>query len=175
MLSLSAIGLSSVHSLSVCRNDEDCNLNGFCVEGQCQCVLFWTGLTCESLSTSHVDSHTRGALIPIDDTSRWCASAIQDDGTGTWHLFSSVMVNHCGLNSWQSNSAISHATSTSVEGPYQEESIIHPYFSHNPKVVRAPDGTYLVYHIGCGDEAYPARTDCSNGTTPVSSSTTEIK
>lgn len=40
------------------------------------------------------------------------------------------------------------------------------YFAHNPKPIRAPDGTYLVYHIGCGNGESDPITNCSRGVTP---------
>eukprot|EP01120_Amphizonella_sp_Union-15-10_P006288 TRINITY_DN1990_c0_g1_i2.p1 TRINITY_DN1990_c0_g1~~TRINITY_DN1990_c0_g1_i2.p1 ORF type:complete len:283 (+),score=49.98 TRINITY_DN1990_c0_g1_i2:494-1342(+) len=75
---------------------------------------------------------------------------------------------HCGLNSWQRNSVIRHATSPVPQGPYEPAEIIETYFAHNPTIIRAPDGTYLVYHIGCGDGRSNPITTCTNGTTPNS-------
>lgn len=42
-----------------------------------------------------------------------------------------------------------------------------PAFAHNPVATRSPDGTYLVYHIGCGtpNSGVPPCTHCSNGVT----------
>ena len=40
---------------------------------------------------------------------------------------------------------------------------------HTPKPLAAPDGTTLIFHIGCGVPLHPGETplNCSNGTTPV--------
>ena len=39
-------------------------------------------------------------------------------------------------------------------------------FAHNPTALQAPDGTYLIYHIGCGtpNGGKPC-TDCKDGVT----------
>lgn len=40
-----------------------------------------------------------------------------------------------------------------------------PAFAHNPTAIRAPDGTYLIYHIGCGtpNQGHGPCTDCHGG------------
>ena len=40
-----------------------------------------------------------------------------------------------------------------------------PPFAHNPTAVQAPDGTYLIYHIGCGTPIKAPCTDCKGGET----------
>lgn len=135
-----------------CVTDSDCSLNGACVGGVCECVSFWGGADCAVVQFARVPGTAGdGALIASSTQSRWCAGVLQDDA-GAWHAYSAMMDLHCGLNSWQHNSVITHATSVNAAatGPYANESIIFGYFSHNPKPIRAPDGTYLVFHIGCG-------------------------
>ena len=44
---------------------------------------------------------------------------------------------------------------------------ILPAFAHNPKPIRAPDGTFLVFHIGCGNNESDPITNCTRGVTPV--------
>merc|ERR1719356_251738 len=65
-----------------------------------------------------------------------------------YHLYVSAMSKDCGLGFWKYNSVIQHATSMNAEGPYEFEQELFPAFSHNPTITRAPDGTYLLYHIG---------------------------
>ena len=93
------------------------------------------------------------------------------------------MANTCGVGSWIPNSMIRHATSTTPLGPFTPQEIVLAPYAHNPVPVRAPDGTYLIFKIGCGQAARPcvvlgnvSRTDhdptwcdvlsCANGTTP---------
>jgi len=60
------------------------------------------------------------------------------------------MINHCGLTSWERNSQIVHAVAPSPNGPWQRKEVAVPAWSHNPIVVKAPDGTLIMYHIGNG-------------------------
>jgi hypothetical protein len=41
------------------------------------------------------------------------------------------------------------------------------FFATNPKPIRAPDGTFLVYHVGCGDGQSDPIVNCSRGVTPA--------
>lgn len=151
---------------SSCSTDEDCNLNGVCKNGACDCVSFWGGADCGVVQFKPVSAQTHGALLPVAGASHWCAGALSD-GNGTWHLYSALMARHCGLSTWQSNSVITHATAAAPEGPYFAEEGVLGWFAHNPKPARAPDGSWLVFHIGCGGDAGTPR-NCTNGTTPRS-------
>merc|ERR1719253_1962037 len=87
-------------------------------------------------------------------------------------MFAADMKGHCGLNSWQGNSQISAAVSAlGPEGPFsikENSSLVLPPFSHNPTVHMAPDGTYIIFHIGSGSPSsrHPYMKSCINGTTP---------
>lgn len=87
---------------------------------------------------------------------------------GLYHMFVAEMLNSCGMDTWSTNSIIRHAVSPSPMGPFARREVVMPVFAHNPTAIRAPDGTYLVYHIGCGDGRpdYPPCTKCSGGYTP---------
>jgi hypothetical protein len=154
-----------------CTTAIDCSLNGVCVAGTCRCVSFWGGSDCSTVRFGRVPAATLGALQPAADASHWCAGVLPD-GNGTWHAYSALMDLHCGLNAWQRNSVITHATGPSPVGPFGPESIVLSYFSHNPKPVRANDGTWLIFHIGCGNGSAPITT-CTNGTTPIAAATAE--
>ena len=69
------------------------------------------------------------------------------------------------MSTWSTNSIIRHAVAETPEGPFQKKEVVMPAFAHNPTALRAPDGTYLIYHIGCGNgrPGYPPCTDCSGG------------
>jgi hypothetical protein len=148
-----------------CSGAADCNLNGACSAGACACVAPWTGADCGSLDFMPARAPD-GALYKKVNVSSWCASALRDDA-GIWHAVVAQMANDCGLDSWQQNSQLIHVTSaTGPEGPYGDETLIRLPFSHNPKLSRAPDGTYLVWHIGCGDNSTTRMGNCSGGVSP---------
>ena len=80
----------------------------------------------------------------------WGGSVIQADA-GDYHMFAAVFSGGKGLDSWQSNSEIMHLQAKTPLGPFQPtqngakaDGIIVPAEAHNPSIVRANDGTYLV-------------------------------
>eukprot|EP00759_Apiculatamorpha_spiralis_P026156 PhF_6_TR29280/c0_g1_i1/m.42898 len=136
-----------------CRNSLDCNLNGDCDLGHCVCDPWWSGSAyCDVLSllpARKADGYHR------QNVSSWGGMSIQDPVTKEWHLIAAEMVNQCPLGSWKTNSRIIHAvqdTSHGVPltpaGPFRFTDQVLPTFTHNPKVFRAPDGTYLIFYIG---------------------------
>lgn len=166
LLAAAAVAAAAAAALA-CTSDADCNLNGSCQkDGTCTCLPWWTGDDCGALNLLPAVTPD-AALYQRANTSSWCAGVVQDD-TGTWHLYVAVMSLNCGLNSWQRNSVIVHAASTGgVLGPYVDDTVIMPAFAHNPKPIRAPDGTYLIFHIGCGNGESNPIGNCSRGVTPT--------
>lgn len=76
------------------------------------------------------------------------------------------MVNHCGLDAWQSNSRIVHAVSDEPMGDFAFVDEVVPVFAHNPTVVRGERGEFVMYfeysaEHPCGYETC----SCDNGTT----------
>lgn len=137
------------------------------MHGQCNCDAAWTGESCSQLNLL-APEHVMAAYPPPDligNTTSWGGSVIHDSDTGIYHMFVAEMSQGCGLNSWTSNSQIAHATSASPEGPYTRRGLVAPPFAHNPTVMRAPDGTWVLYHIGCADGSPSQCTDCRGGVT----------
>lgn len=84
----------------------------------------------------------------------WGGSVIQADA-GDYHMFAAVFGGGKGLDSWQSNSEIMHLKANTPTGPFEPtqngpkgDGIIVPAEAHNPSIVRANDGTYLLFSIG---------------------------
>lgn len=89
----------------------------------------------------------------------WGGSVIQaepsEPGGAQYHMFAAVFGGGGGLSSWQSNSEIMHLLSPTPTGPFmpasdgpKQDGIIVGKEAHNPTVVRANDGTYLLFSIG---------------------------
>jgi len=137
---------------AACRSDEQCNLNSVCsANGVCRCVPEWTGPTRGKLNLLPARPRPFSGYDE-DGVSSWGGTMIADRGdTGLYHMFVSRMGSHCGLDSWQSNSEIIHATSYDPEGPYVYNSTVLPYFAHGPSVREMPGGNgYFMMHLGCG-------------------------
>ena len=41
-----------------------------------------------------------------------------DNATGLFHMWSAEMLDHCGINSWTTNSHVIHAVAKSEAGPF---------------------------------------------------------
>jgi hypothetical protein len=69
---------------------------------------------------------------------------------GLYHGYFAEMERGCGLTSWETNSVISHATSSSPHGPWAREGTTLGVWSHTPSTAVAHDGTILLFHMGSG-------------------------
>eukprot|EP00937_MAST-01D_sp_MAST-1D-sp2_P007222 g7222.t1 len=156
-----------------CTTDEDCSLNGMCNASlqRCACDGGWKGEACEQLDLVPVDE--RVGVAPaypppglMASMTSWGGSVVRADaGDGDdeypYHMFVAEMLNGCGMATWSTNSVIRHAVAATPLGPFEQREVVMPAFAHNPTAVRAPDGTYLVYHIGCGTPNQ-GRAPCAN-------------
>jgi len=147
----------SLH-LYACTTTEDCQFNGICSNGLCQCDPGWTGSQCGVLNFVPAPLN---AGFRQNDSYSWCGTILPDDKTpDLYHLYSSEMGDHCNLNVWRSDSQIVHATSQgSAVGPYKRVELSVAPEAHNPQAIRAPDGTYLLFDSYGGPNACPAKTD----------------
>lgn len=125
----------------------------------------WKGDDCSELNLLVLDE-VKAAYPPpelINSTTSWGASVLLDSETSTYHMYVAEMANGCGMNTWSTNSQIAHATSSSPEGPFTRQSTVAEPFAHNPTAARAPDGTWVLFQIGCGG-SQPC-TQCAGGVT----------
>lgn len=150
-----------------CQTDDDCSLNGVCSGGSCKCDPAWGGQSCELLQLVPPP-----AVIPaypppelLHNTTSWGGSVIADPSTGKFHMYVAEMINGCGMSTWSTNSIIRHAVSDTPTGPYAQKEVVMSYFAHNPTAITAPDGTHLIWHIGCGtpNQGHQPCTACANG------------
>jgi len=135
-----------------CLSDVHCNQNGICnSDGTCSCSQGWTGPKCGALDLLQIDPNN-GVNDLANGMSSWGGSAVFAEEDGLYHLFYSKMLGGCGLDSWMTNSACFHATSINPQGPFKNESMVIEAFCHNAIIRRAVDKTFLLYHIGDGQE-----------------------
>jgi hypothetical protein len=151
-----------------CTVDEDCSLNGVCqANGSCRCDAAWGGDACQLLQlvppAKVIPAYPPPELAA--NTTSWGGSVIADPKTGLWHMYAAEMLNGCGMSTWATNSIIRHAVADKPEGPYAQKEMVMSYFSHNPTAAVAPDGTNVLWHIGCGtpNRGMKPCTACSGG------------
>jgi hypothetical protein len=147
-----AVSCSSVAAASAasCSSAADCSLNGDCVAGACACDPQWSGgsAACDVLALRPASRGAPG-YRNSSGVSSWGGMSVRDDA-GAWHLFAAEMVNNCSLSTWKTNSRVVRGVGAAPGGPFSVVQQIAAPFAHNPKIMRAADGTYVLYSIGSG-------------------------
>jgi hypothetical protein len=149
LLLLLLLSSASAGAPGSCSSSSDCSLNGDCLNSTCLCDPWWSGSpACDVLSL--LPANKSQGYHNASGVTSWGGMSIRDEA-GAWHLFAAEMVNMCKLGSWTSNSRVVRGISTSgPAGPFDIVQGVSVPFSHNPKIFRAPDGTYLLFSIGSG-------------------------
>lgn len=146
-----------------CQTTSDCGYGGVCTPSNtCACNPEWSGPNCTQLNLTPADT---GYAHRVVNTSFWGGSVVKVNQT-YWMAYAE-MAGHCGLNSWESNSAIALGSSPTPQGPYTKVSLLLPPFGHNPTLHKLPNGSLVIAHIGQGVAYKKPFTNCTNGTTPV--------
>jgi hypothetical protein len=120
-----------------------------CVQNSCVCDAGWGGPTCASLLLAPAEPDSGVIAWP---TSSWGGVAVGDpDNARLFHFFYSRFVGGCGLTCWVNASECVRAEGPTPAGPFVDAAVVLGVFCHNPTVRRAPDGTYVLFHIGQED------------------------
>jgi hypothetical protein len=154
-----------------CADALDCGLNGDCVAGVCACRPAWTGARCQTLAllpSSLTAAGYRGVTADGKNLSSWGGAVLYSNETKLYHMFLSEFLNSCGLATWTVNSQVTHATSASLDQPFQKVSTVNllgrygattepiePHFAHEPVVTRGPAGEWVMFWTGCDSTAKP--------------------
>lgn len=175
-----------------CAGRRDCSRNGVCnaTTALCECRAAWTGDRCQTLAVLPAAS-PRAGLRAVDggrNTSSWGGGVLLGDDNRTLHMWASEMLAHCGINAWTTNSHIIHATCVlPAAAPAtraaraaalarcefkRDADEVWPRFSHEPNVVRAPSGEWVMYFTAAANRSAAAQSPlcaaCNVGTTPQS-------
>ena len=157
-----------------CASDHDCQLNGVCTEGRCDCDAAWQGERCQDLALSGDGALAYGG--PDSMITSWGGGPpALDAASGRWTLFVTEIADHCGLSEWGSQSTVVAATAASPAGPFVRQKLAIDYQAHNPYYAfDASTRTHLIFHIGDGRHGGGQPRHCTNGTTPNGSSTASL-
>lgn len=151
-----------------CFTAMQCELNGKCINSKCICSQGWRGRFCQTLDLLPAK---RGNGYHRKNMTSWGGSIIAPEisGLSRYQLIVAEFDLHCGFNAWYEVSRIIRASSSTADGPYVFEEVIKQRFAHGPTVVQAPDGRFVLFHIGDGLEGSvtPGLHSCRNGTTPA--------
>eukprot|EP00039_Didymoeca_costata_P021689 m.345194 g.345194 ORF g.345194 m.345194 type:complete len:416 (-) comp25875_c0_seq1:73-1320(-) len=147
-----------------------CNRNGVLVNGECHCDSAWRGSTCNTLALGPANGANFGTIYPQTITQSSWGGTISQGDDGLYHLLVSEISQHCGLEAWQHNSLIRHATSDTIDGVYTPREVVMDVFSHNAACMNAkPAGgpECVLLHVGTGAAQAPPYTNCTGGFTPT--------
>ena len=159
-----ALALLLVPAAAACSSAADCFYGGACVSSACACRSEWTGANCSQLRL--LAAAGSGVAFPsAPATSSWGGSVARV-GRRYW-MAVAEFEGHCGLDSWEANSAIRLASAATPEGPYEPGPLLLPPFAHNPTLHATANGSLLIAHIGQGTPYHTPFTNCTNGTTPL--------
>ena len=152
---------------SACSTDADCN-GGVCAGRSCRCPPLWAGERCTNLSLAPA---TVKSGLRLNASTTWGGGLLREP-SGVWHMYAAQMIDGCGLKTWTSNSLIIHAVSDEVQGPYRplRQPPVLNTFSHNPTVQQLTASSFVLGHIGCGNETKSPQV-CHNGSTCTSNQT----
>jgi len=158
-MSLAAVPVAALSSL--CATSTDCSLNGDCISGTCHCDPGWVGSVCSTLDLELPDISQ--SYVAPGGTSAWGMSVVQDKTTKMYHGYISEFKNKCKLGSWTTNSFVNHVVASAPEGPWEQKGQVIGVWSHNPKLAYSPnDETWLIYHIGDGNQTYGPVQNCND-------------
>ncbi len=148
-----------------CQDEFDCSLGGQCKDNKCECDSTWTSDDCSVL---HLLPSPNAKALYRSYESSWGGSVVYNSESDTFHMYAADMAYDCGLNAWQTNSRVLHATSKTAIGPYEPKEVTVPIWAHNPTLHKVPNGgPYVIYHIGnAHPHDGPPVNNCANGTTP---------
>ena len=80
------------------------------------------------------------------------------------------MVYGCTLDSWQQNSEVVLARSSTPLGPFERIRTLVPPWAHNPQAIRAPDAdhghVYALFTLGDGKNYHGGPKACNGAPTP---------
>lgn len=142
-----------------CTTDLDCSLNGVCAAGACKCDKPWKDSAdgTEGCSVLDVLPHPND-YVPAyggprtstayhkQDLTSWGGNIIL--ANGQYHLWVSAMDGGGGLNVWTHSSRIDHAVADDPMGIFKLVDTPLPKEAHNASPLRAPNGSFLIFHIG---------------------------
>ena len=130
-----------------CASSHDCQLNGRCVDGRCDCDAAWKGERCEELALDGDGAYAYGG--PTSTITSWGGGPPAfDAASGNFTLFVTEIAGHCGLSEWSGQSTIVAATAASAAGPFERQRVAVGCQAHNPYYAYdSSTKTHVIFHI----------------------------
>ena len=151
-----AAAAPSAQADPACTSALQCSGAGACTAGACVCLPGFVGSTCAMLNNATVLPMDSGFRLP--NTSVWGSQVVLGDD-GLYHMAASVYPGDLDFyKAWLLQAQIVHAVAPTPAGPFSLRGVALGYGGvgdwdrsvMNPKLLRAPDGTWLLFYTGDG-------------------------
>ncbi|KAK3285503.1 hypothetical protein CYMTET_6900 [Cymbomonas tetramitiformis] len=150
-----------------CFEDIDCSLNGVCIENQCSCDPAWRGSKCQSFNFLPVRQGWGYRWTePPFNTSSWGSAVSYDKQSKNYYAWVTELSDHCGMNTWKTNTRIVRAVSATPFGPYLKEEVQVPVRSDGLQIARGPKGEFVAYYSADVPSPREECKHCFDGSTP---------
>jgi len=141
-----------------CSTNEDCELLGVCSSGSCKCAKGFTGEHCGQLDLLPANSATAdGKAWPKQASgtgaASWGMSVVRGDGADNYHAIVNVGCGDTATKVTGTFAAILSSTEPDKNWTFTD-AVTQPT-SFNPHMIRAPNGTYLLYFRVNDLDAHP--------------------
>ena len=130
------LALLTLSAAQQCKTAMDCNLNGFCTAGACECRNPWYGANCQELAFALTPATGKSLFDSGASRNNTWGGVIMTAPDGTFHLFSPLYRN----GSLSGPTSTKHGVAQVITGPYdwtQYEDLPLPF--ENPAAVAFVD------------------------------------
>ena len=133
-ITLALLALAS--SAQQCKTAMDCNLNGFCIAGECNCQNPWYGGNCQELAYAMTPASGKSLFDSGASRNNTWGGVIMTAPDGTFHLFSPLYRN----GSLSGPTSTKHGVAAVITGPYDWTAFEDlPLTGENPAAVTFTD------------------------------------
>ena len=162
-IALALLGLSyaTLSVAQVCTTNTDCNLNGFCTAGECNCNNPWYGPNCENFAFAMTPASGKSLFDSGASRNNTWGGPIMIAPDGTFHLFSPLYRN----GSLSGPTTTKHGVAQVITGPYDWTTYKDLDLPHeNPAAVAFVDPATgkKVYTLWSGGQVHVADSPASD-------------
>lgn len=145
---------------AACTTDIECNLNGFCIAGACNCENPWYGPDCANLAFAMTPASGKSLFDSGASRNNTWGGPIMTAPDGTFHLFSPLYRN----GSLSGPTSTKHGVAQVITGPYDWTVFADlPLTGENPAAVAFTDPATgkRVYSLWSGGQVHVADSPAS--------------
>jgi hypothetical protein len=113
-ISFMLLACATMAAAQQCKSDWDCNLNGFCIANECNCMNPWYGEVCQELAYALTPASGKSLFDSGASHNNTWGGPIMTAPDGSFHLFSPLYKN----GSLSGPTSTKHGVAQVITGPY---------------------------------------------------------